>query len=55
VTSGSPYTLGEDEETTVGIRFTPPSTGSFQTNITFSGGGEATRVVKGKGVSGGGS
>lgn len=55
VTSGSPYTLGEDEETTMGIRFTPPSTGNFQTDVTFSGGGEAIGVVKGEGVSGGGS
>jgi hypothetical protein len=47
VVSGSPYSLTANQSTTVTLRYSPTSAGSDSQNVSFTGGGGATRQVSG--------
>lgn len=48
VISGASYSLGAGASQTVTVRFSPTSAATFAGNVTFTGGGGATRPVTGK-------
>gem|GEM_PF-1147622 len=51
IVSGGSYSLGGGSSQTVTVRFSPTSAAIFTGNVTFTGGGGATRSVTGTGVS----
>jgi hypothetical protein len=50
IVSGSPYSLSEGASVDVEVEFSPTSTGTFTTDVNFTGGGGATRSVTGSGA-----
>ena len=47
---GESYSLSHGQTHTVTVRFSPTDEGTFNRNVTFTGGGEATRAVSGEGT-----
>ena len=50
VTSGGSYSLSAGQSQRVTVRFSPTSTGTFSSNVTFNGAGGTTRAVTGTGI-----
>ena len=50
IVSGGSYSLGAGASQTVTARFSPTSAGTFMGNVTFTGGGGATKTLTGTGV-----
>jgi hypothetical protein len=50
IAAGGAYTLAAGQTQAVTVRFTPTSAGTFASNVTFTGGGGASRSVSGVGT-----
>jgi thermitase len=50
ITAGETYNLSPGQSQNVTVRFAPTSAGTFATNVTFTGGGDATVSVTGVGL-----
>ena len=51
IVSGAAYALGAGQTQTVAVRFRPTATGTFASNVGFTGGGGASQPVSGVGAS----